>query len=238
MLTQRGQDLRSGLKRHIDELHALLSSSENFDPGKMKREFHIRAGYYLGGMIVEQMTRILLKEAPLCKLVLYPEGREDSEPLRSGDIDLDIGIWNANGPEMKSQGLFKDHFVCVFNEKHLRKKKISLDDFCREPHLVVSRKGKTASIVDETLHKMRRNRNVMSTLTGYHEAFEAAAQMRCLVTAPESFFRRSGSWYKLSCCPLPIITPHLQISQTWHPRFQADPEHKWLREKIKTSLTL
>lgn len=224
------------LKRHIDELRALLSVSTGFDPLRMKREFHIRASYYLGGLIVEQMTRILLKEAPLCKLILHPEGLEESEPLRQGAIDLDIGTWGTTGPEMKTQELFKDRFVCVFNQKLFKKTKMSLDDFCREPHLIVSRKGKTSSLVDEVLQRKGRSRKVMATLSGYHEAFETAARTKCLVTAPKSFFKRSGSWYKLSACTLPITTPELQITQTWHPRFQADPEHLWLRGKIKKTL--
>jgi DNA-binding transcriptional LysR family regulator len=237
VLTQKGEELRAHLKRHIDELHTLLNANEGLNPKGMKREFHIRASYYLGGMIIEKIARILLKEAPLSKLILHPEGLEESGPLRQGAIDLDVGIWSATGPEMKTQELFKDRFVCVFNKKFFQKTKINLDDFCRESHLMVSRKGKTSSVVDVFLEKMGRSRNVMATISGYHEAFEAAARIKCIVTAPESFFKRSGSWYGLSACPLPITTPHLQIAQTWHPRFHADPEHRWLREKIKQTMS-
>jgi DNA-binding transcriptional LysR family regulator len=29
---------------------------------------------------------------------------------------------------------------------------------------------------------------------------------------------------------LPVATPELAISMMWHPRFDADPAHRWLRQ--------
>lgn len=233
VLTKRGQELKFSLKRNIDELKSLLAAKQSFDPSKMSREFHVRVGDYLGGVVVEHLTNTFIKEAPLSKLIIYPEGDESAEPLRNGSLDLDIGSWAEDGPELVIQHIFKDRFACVYDSKKIKKSKISLEDFCREPHLIVSRRGKTKTIVDEVLKKQGKARKIISTLSGYHEAFETASRIGCIVIAPWLFFERTKLRYKLSACPLPIVTPYLQISQTWHPRHQADPEHKWLREKIK-----
>lgn len=238
VLTKRGEELRMTLKRSVDELHAILSPSKVFDPATMKREFHVRASYYLGGFIVESVTQQMIKHAPLSRLVLHPEGDESQEPLRDGSIDLDIGTLGLMGPEFMSQSLFKDKYVSVFSTALFKKTKLSMSDFCKSPHLIVSRKGKTSTIVDDVLKTSGRNRKIMATLAGYHEAFETAARVKCIVVAPQTLFERSGHWYRLSSCRLPVTTPILEIAQTWHPRHQADPEHRWLREQIKASFKI
>ena len=35
--------------------------------------------------------------------------------------------------------------------------------------------------------------------------------------------------------PLPISLPTLVLAQSWHPRFDKDPAHKWLRETMRAS---
>jgi DNA-binding transcriptional LysR family regulator len=36
----------------------------------------------------------------------------------------------------------------------------------------------------------------------------------------------------LSIFPLPVRTPDIAISAMWHPRMDADPGHRWLRETV------
>jgi DNA-binding transcriptional LysR family regulator len=36
--------------------------------------------------------------------------------------------------------------------------------------------------------------------------------------------------------PLPVTVPELAFSQAWHPRVDADPAHKWLRERIQLTI--
>jgi DNA-binding transcriptional LysR family regulator len=35
--------------------------------------------------------------------------------------------------------------------------------------------------------------------------------------------------------PLPVDTPELTISLLWHPRFDADQAHRWLRGLVMAS---
>jgi hypothetical protein len=32
---------------------------------------------------------------------------------------------------------------------------------------------------------------------------------------------------------LPVTTPDLTVSQIWHPRFEADVAHRWLRNCLR-----
>jgi DNA-binding transcriptional LysR family regulator len=33
--------------------------------------------------------------------------------------------------------------------------------------------------------------------------------------------------------PLPVRTPPLSLVQAWHPRADADPAHRWLRDHVR-----
>lgn len=44
---------------------------------------------------------------------------------------------------------------------------------------------------------------------------------------PRSFFAAGGDGTRLFA--LPVATPEITIRQSWHPRQDADPGHRWLR---------
>jgi DNA-binding transcriptional LysR family regulator len=37
----------------------------------------------------------------------------------------------------------------------------------------------------------------------------------------------------LEMIPLPATLPSITLSQAWHPRFDADASHRWLRECLR-----
>jgi DNA-binding transcriptional LysR family regulator len=36
----------------------------------------------------------------------------------------------------------------------------------------------------------------------------------------------------LATFQLPVSTPEFNVSATWHPRMDADPAHRWLRDTV------
>lgn len=234
ILTQRGHDLKDRIKKVVDESHLILSPRTDFDPTKMKRIFRVRASDYVTVVMGKNLLEVFSQTAPLSALAFLAEGEEDLESLRDGKIDLDIGVPGELGPEFISQNLFSDRFVSVFMKK-LRPKsgKMSLDAFCSYPHLVVSRKGKISVLIDDELLKMGRKRSVLGAVATFQEAFVIASQVECIVAAPQKLVSRMKGHFKLATSELPILTAPMNVALTWHPRYQSDLEHRWLRELIK-----
>ncbi|MGP4806402.1 hypothetical protein ACSV5G_21785, partial [Agrobacterium cavarae] len=44
----------------------------------------------------------------------------------------------------------------------------------------------------------------------------------------------SDPWFEegLVSFPLPVETPEIAVVELWHPRMEADPAHRWLRETV------
>jgi DNA-binding transcriptional LysR family regulator len=56
-----------------------------------------------------------------------------------------------------------------------------------------------------------------------------------IAAMPEPFAGWSAGLLRLSMFPLPVVTPEVDIALSWHPRYQADPVHCWLRRHVRAT---
>jgi len=63
-------------------------------------------------------------------------------------------------------------------------------------------------------------------------AIEFVAESDCITTTSERFARRLAARFALQVLPPPLDLPSCHGSQVWHPRFDADPAHAWLRRLV------
>ena len=62
-----------------------------------------------------------------------------------------------------------------------------------------------------------------------HAAVVAAAESELVTAVPRLLARVLQETLAVVALDLPLELPELTISQTWHPRGDADPAHRWLR---------
>ena len=66
----------------------------------------------------------------------------------------------------------------------------------------------------------------------YGAAFAVVAS-DMVATVPERFAAWLSGFAPVRAFDLPVRTPPLVIAQAWHPRFDADPAHRWLRACVR-----
>ncbi|MXV45088.1 LysR family transcriptional regulator [Saccharibacter sp. 17.LH.SD] len=231
--TPRAQVIREQLSVLMAEAQGLLASATDFDPFSLERSFSIRAtdGFVtnFGGSLLEHLR----KAAPSVVLKFMQQGDEDVAALRHGTIDLDISAIGESGPEIMVQTLFEDHFVGVVRAGHaILKDKITIERFCNYSHISASRRGRLYGPLDHALHDRGYKRHVAVTVTGFTEAVTLASQTDLIAIVPDRLTAKSKG--SMTIFALPVQTTPVVISQAWHPRFQADPGHRWLRGLIRT----
>jgi DNA-binding transcriptional LysR family regulator len=69
---------------------------------------------------------------------------------------------------------------------------------------------------------------------GFRAALAVASVSDLVALVTGSFFNATQRHPKsgravLRSFPLPVRTEPITVSQMWHPRFDADPAHRWLR---------
>ena len=76
-------------------------------------------------------------------------------------------------------------------------------------------------------------RNIALIVSGYYAALIAVASSDLIGTVPLHLARHMARFLDLVEFALPVRSAPLKVSQAWHPRFDADPVHRWLRQCAK-----
>ncbi|MEO8242182.1 MAG: LysR family transcriptional regulator [bacterium] len=163
--------------------------------------------------------------APGITLRFVPKPDKDAGGLRDGRVDLETGVVEGTpGPELRAQALFHDHFVGVMRLEH----PIGAAGFSAAGHVVISRRGQDHDVLDAGLTQSRRMAAVVST---YAEALALVRGSDLMSCVPERLTRalRHG----VASFALPVAVPGITLSLLWHPRQDADPAHRWLRNVVR-----
>lgn len=227
--TPRAMALRERIGPLVQEVEAVLRPVKAPDLSQLVRTFTLRGseGFVenFGAALVERVVA----EAPGVCLRFVQKHDKDSTWLREGAADLEIGVVGAHmGPEIRTQALFRDQWIGVVRAGHpLTRGELTPERFAAGRHVAVTRRGVIAGPVDDGLAALGLQRQVGCMTSGFAAALALVRDTDLVASVPQRHTEnlRQG----LSGLVLPFSVSPLSISLLWHPRFQADPAHQWLR---------
>lgn len=224
--------LRDQVHQLTRDVRAVLSPPAHaFDAGMLARSFTIRASEGFLEHFMVPLVTALHAAAPGVDLRFAPKPDKGVEALREGPVDLDIGVAGALGPEMRTSLLFRDHFVGAVRTGHpLLDDAITAQIYAASDHVVVSRRGALKGPVDDALAQIGLTRRIAVIVPGFPDAIRLARHSDLVALIPHSCLWAET---KLVSFPLPVPTPEIVISAMWHPRLDADPAHRWLRQSVQ-----
>jgi DNA-binding transcriptional LysR family regulator len=222
-----------------DVLAVLRPHVGHLDITSLERTFTIRANEgFVAGLSVSLVAAIA-ETAPRVRLRFAPKPEKDARPLREGQIDLEIGVLGAFAPEVRTQSLFRDRFVGVARIGHplLSGTDITPERYAACDHVVASRKGEFTGPVDDALEELGLQRTISVVVPGFPDAMRIARHSDLVALVPRSCLGNSlesdqAATAGLQSFELPVRTPEIVISAMWHPRVDADPAHRWLRDIV------
>jgi DNA-binding transcriptional LysR family regulator len=231
--TPRALELRERVGSLVQDGETVLRPVERLDLKRLVRTFTVRCrdGFVenFGPTLIARVD----KEAPGVRLVFVPKTTKDSAPLRDGTVDLDTGVVGpSTGPEVRAQALYRDRFVGVVRKKHpLAHGKVTPERYAAGRHILVSQRGLDKGLVDQALEPLGLEREIVTVVGGFSEALALARAADLIATVPE---RHTGNLRAgMHTFALPLAIPEITISLLWHPRLDADPAHRWLRDCVK-----
>jgi DNA-binding transcriptional LysR family regulator len=235
--TPRAVELRDRVGRVVEDGEAVLRPVRELDLSKLDRIFAIRTreGFVetFGVALLDRVAR----QAPRVRLRFVQKLDKASGPLREAAVDLETGVvGKVTGPEVRAQALFRDRLIAVARAGHpLAKGRLTPARFARGRHVAVSRRGTVGGPVDDALRELGLVRDVAVIVTSLSTALALARSSDLIACVPERHTAalRSG----MHGVPLPFATPPVPISLLWHPRFEADPAHRWLRGLVREVVT-
>ncbi len=230
--TPRAQQLRDEVARLVREAAAVLNPQDEADPANLVRDFTLRCSEGFVENFGSALIEALAAQAPGVRLSFLPKPDKDSALLRAGRVDLETGVvGEETSPELRVRALFRDRFIGVTRADHpLAAGAMTAARFAEGRHLQVSRRGRFHGGVDEALAALGLRRQVAASVGGFAAALALVRESGLITVVPE---RHTGNLRRgLFSFPLPLDVPGITVSLHWHPRMDADPAHRWLRERI------
>ncbi|HDL8053277.1 LysR family transcriptional regulator [Yersinia enterocolitica] len=230
--TPRALELREQVSQLVEGAISVLRPAEKLNLAQLSRIFTLRTS----DGFVENFGATLLarvnQDAAGVRLRFMQKMDKDSALLRDGIVDLETGVVGSSAsPELRTRGLFRDRFIGVVRAGHpLSQGEISPERYASQGHIMISRRQGHKGPVDDAVQLVGLERNAVTYVDGISTALALVKGSDLVATVPERHTRNlRGGMFSFS---LPITSPVIMISMLWHPRMEADPAHRWLRQCV------
>jgi len=232
--TARALELVPTVKRAIEALEAVVAPPARVDPRSLVRGFRVETTDHLQFVLMRHLDPLVRAEAPGVDVFFQSLQPSTFERLRTGAIDLSIGVNDRLDPDIHRTPLFHDRLVAVVRRGHpALRRRVTLGRFAALEHLLVAPTGTPTGLVDHLLAEHRLTRRVARTSSTFLDMAFLVAETDYVVSLPEKMIAPMLDALKLAILPVPMALPAFTISMVWHKRRATDGAHAWFRGAVE-----
>ncbi len=150
------------------------------------------------------------------------------------DLVLDAAI-QAIPPELRSELLFTDEFVCVAAKESVLPPKLSLEQYLAAGHVCIDVLHGRQILVEDALLRLHTSRRCRMTVPYFTVAMRMVVGTDLLVTLPKRL-----AMMELDPETMRLLKPPRELGgfdylMCWHGRQDKDAQHGWLRETVRAA---
>lgn len=220
----------------VRQAQTVLAPNRELELDELERTFTLRAHDALTMTLAPSLLTAIADRAPRVRLRFLTETAVDTDDLRHGRVDLEVGADLPRLPEFSSQVIGRDRLVVVMRRDHPCAGRLDLAAYAAQPHILISRRGRLVDPIDDFLATQGLHRRVLAAIGTSAGAMNVISSSMCLLTAPEAMCRPLIDAFDLITEALPAPVRQPAIICSWHQRYDADPPHVWLREQVHAAL--
>ena len=229
-LTPRADTIDLPLRQVLADVQSIFSAP-SFDPSAAQGEIRLAAFDYV--VLLPTIITRLREQAPGLTLKAVTFDALDLNPLIKGELHLAFTSFELTHSGLYRQWLCDEESVCLVSSRHISlQKPLSLVKLMQLDHITINLTGFDPCQVDHTLATMGLTRNIVATVPTFLLAAHTVANSDLIAILPRRIGLQLLKNYSVSILELPINFPKFKIYQTWHERYNKDPQHTWLRKLI------
>ncbi len=229
--TPRALALAEPVRALLAQAQALQSPEQGPGLALVRRHFVVRAPEGMAVVYGAALSEALASQMPLASLQFLPESHNDPGALREGRVDLDVGVFRSRDPETEWVELSHQNMVGAVRLGHsLLGQSVTPKRLAAARHVGVTLRPGEPSALDEVLAERGLERMVALQVPSAFAALIAASRSDLVACVPERVARGMASSLKLEVFALPLPVPPDVTRMAWHPRYNADAAHRWLRD--------
>jgi len=227
------------VRSHVGELvrgaRDVLAPSRELKLAELDRTFTLQCHDALATSLGPPLLSAIAEQAPGVRVRFLAEPVGDTDDLRHGHIDLEIGATVAAAPEIRSETLGHDRLVVVLRRGHAYAERLDLAAYAAQSHILVSRRGRLSDPADEILASHGLRRRVLAAVGTSASALHIVSRSDAVLTTPEATCRPLIEALGLTteAVPFPLARP--PIISNWHQRYDSDVAHGWLRTQVRAA---
>ncbi len=233
-LTPRAMALVGPVRTALRQIQCIVNRGEAFDPNVAERTFGIALPGSMEALLGPRLLSLVASEAPNVRIVLQSLDYGQVLPNIDADrIDIAVGVFDSGQMHHKVRPLYRDGYLCLFNETLLKvSAPLSLDDYLRHPHVMTTLNGTGPGVVDEALTRIGRQRRLLATTPRFATVPFLVQASPVLTTMVAALATRFAGMMNLATSPVPVELMDFTVSMLWHSSYDHDPAHRWLRDLL------
>ncbi|GCS35453.1 HTH-type transcriptional regulator LeuO [Escherichia coli] len=171
----------------------------------------------------------LKHRAPNIKISVRPvDNKRMYQQLSQGEVDLALVTPQTTPGELHGRALYEEDYVCIARRNHplSANSEMTLEQFCKQEHILVSSEGSFSGVTDEALAKLSLTRRVGMSVNSFQVVPDILQVTDMIAVVPHRMVLTNND---LIILPLPLKVPGFTKSMAWHERTHRDPSHQWIR---------
>ena len=239
VLTPRAEAMLLPLSDALLAVERALQLGMGFDAATSTRIFKIALTDLSATMVLPSILHLVGKRAPGIRVQAEPlSGGRLSDKLSSGEIDLVIAVYLSSAEGLRSETLLVDDYVCLVRRGHAlaRRKRLRIDDYKAHGHVAYTPVGFVPRPMSEAAPGVASAVGIRVSVPYLLALPHVVRRTNLVATVPRSLLSAPIEFDGLVTIDPPREFPRVVHCQWWHPRFDSDPAHQWLRQQVREAI--
>jgi DNA-binding transcriptional LysR family regulator len=235
-LTLRGRKI-------LQELEGLLPKMENlvtpnvFDPAREKSHFRISGPDNVCTVVLPRLCRKYANGHYQVQFEFWPWQSGIAELVEHGQLDLVLHIDDGLLPvHFQSERLYREDWVCAVARGSRFGDRLSLKQYLAASHIVVATYAGVQTIPDKQLAAVGAKRSSCIRVPYFGVALQCLPETDLVLTLTSGMTSAVKNDRRLRLVKAPMELHAFHFLMAWHPRFNSDQRHLWLREAMRSTV--
>lgn len=233
-LTPLAAELRQRTRLALDGVERVFSAQPEFNPSESTREFSVLVSDYGITVLGDTLARLLTDAAPHARLRLRPTSPDLVARAEQTLVGTDLMLVpHGFVTDLPHTDLYRDRWVMVVSSdnEHIGAE-MTVDDLKTSPWVVVFHGQSAATPADRQLRMLGIEPRVQVVTENFWTVPTLVAGSNRIALLQERLVRLLPLNSGIRTLPCPVGVGELVEAMWWHPVYDRDPEHVFLRDTV------